>query len=172
MTPWTVIHLAPLSMRFSMQEYWSRLPFPPAGDLSNPGIKPASPALQVGSLPLSHWGIILYVNYISEKNIYTATPYSDTLSSVWFDCLVMSDSDPVGCSMPGLLAHTQSLIKLMSIALVMSPNHLSSSVVPFPSNLQPSPASGSFPMSQFFTSGSQSTGVSSLASVLPMNIQD
>ena len=58
-TPWTVTHLAPLSMRFSMQEYWSRLPFPPAGDLSNPGIKPASPAMQADSLPLSHWGIIL-----------------------------------------------------------------------------------------------------------------
>ena len=38
----------------SWQEYWSGLPFPPAGDLLNTGIKPASPALQVGSLLLSH----------------------------------------------------------------------------------------------------------------------
>ena len=47
----------------------------------------------------------------------------------------------------------------------------SSSVVPF-SRLQSFPASGSFPMSQFFTSGGQSTGVSASASVLLMNIQD
>ena len=46
---------------------------------------------------------------------------------------------------------------------------ISSSVVPFSSCLQSSPASGSFPMSQFFTSGDQSTGASTL--VLPMNIQ-
>ena len=48
---------------------------------------------------------------------------------------------------------------------------ISSSVVPFSSRLQSFPASGSFPMSQFFTSGSQSIGVSASASVLPMNIQ-
>ena len=49
---------------------------------------------------------------------------------------------------------------------------ISSSVVPFSSSLQSFPASGSFPMSQFFTSGGQSVGTSALASVLPMNIQD
>ena len=46
-----------------------------------------------------------------------------------------------------------------------------SSVVPFSSRLQSCPASGSFPMSQFFPPGSQSIGVSASASVLPMNIQ-
>ena len=49
---------------------------------------------------------------------------------------------------------------------------ISSSVVPFSSRLQSFPASRSFPMSQFFTSGGQSIGVSASASVLPMNIQD
>ena len=51
---------------------------------------------------------------------------------------------------------------------------ISSSVIPFSSNLQSFPASGYFPMSQFFASGGQSIGVSVLgsASVLPMNIQD
>ena len=49
---------------------------------------------------------------------------------------------------------------------------ISSSGVPFSSHLQPFPASGSFPMSQFFTSGGQSIGVLASASVLPMNIQD
>ena len=49
---------------------------------------------------------------------------------------------------------------------------ISSSVVPISSRLQSFPASGSFPVSQFFTSGGQSIGVSASKSVLPMNIQD
>ena len=49
---------------------------------------------------------------------------------------------------------------------------ISSSVILFSSCLQSFPASGSFPMSQFFTSGGQSIGVSSSTSVLPMNTQD
>ena len=49
---------------------------------------------------------------------------------------------------------------------------ISSSVIPFSFCLQSFPASGSFPMSQFFTSGGQSIGVSASASVLPTNIQD
>ena len=53
--PWTVAHQAPLSMDFSQQEYWNRLPFPSSGDLPNPGMEPASPALQKNVLLLSHW---------------------------------------------------------------------------------------------------------------------
>ena len=49
---------------------------------------------------------------------------------------------------------------------------ISSSVVPFSSCFQSVPASRSFQMSQFFTSGAQSIGVSASASVLPVNIQD
>ena len=49
---------------------------------------------------------------------------------------------------------------------------ISSSVIPFSSSLQSFPASGSFPMSQFFAWGGQSIGVSASASVLPMNTQD
>ena len=49
---------------------------------------------------------------------------------------------------------------------------ISSSVIPFSSCLQSFPASGSFPMSQFFASGGQSIGASASASFLPMNIQD
>ena len=44
-TLWTVACQAPLSLGFSRQEYWSGLPCPPPGDLPNPGIEPASPAL-------------------------------------------------------------------------------------------------------------------------------
>ena len=46
--PWTVACQTPLSMGFPRQEYWSGLPFPSPGDLPNPGIKPASPALARG----------------------------------------------------------------------------------------------------------------------------
>ena len=49
---------------------------------------------------------------------------------------------------------------------------ISSSVIPFSSHLQSFPASGSFQVSHFFTSGGQRIGVSASASVLPMNIQD
>ena len=49
---------------------------------------------------------------------------------------------------------------------------ISSSVIPFSFRLQSLPASGSFQISQFFSSGGQSIGVSASASVLPMNYQD
>ena len=67
--------------------------------------------------------------------------------------------------------NSRSMLKLISIESVM-PSNCPSSVVPFSSHLQSFPASGSFPMSQFFTLHSQSIGVSASASVLPMNIQD
>ena len=50
-TLWTVACQAPLSMRFSRQEYWSGLPFPSPGDLPDPGIEPRPPALQADSFP-------------------------------------------------------------------------------------------------------------------------
>ena len=49
-TPWLVAHQASLSMGFSRQKYWSGLPFPSPGDLSDPGIEPGSPAMQADSL--------------------------------------------------------------------------------------------------------------------------
>ena len=69
------------------------------------------------------------------------------------------------------ITNSQSLLKLISFELVIPSNHLIL-VFPFSSRLQPFPAWGSFPTSQFFASGSQSIGVSASASVLPMNIQD
>ena len=50
-TLWTVSHQAPLSVGFCRQEYWSGLPLPSPGGLSNPGIEPGSPALQADALP-------------------------------------------------------------------------------------------------------------------------
>ena len=69
------------------------------------------------------------------------------------------------------ITNSQSLLKFMSIESVMPSNHLIL-FHPLSFCLQSFPASGSFPMSQFFASGGQSIGVSSSASVLPMNIQD
>ena len=56
--PWTVAHLASLSMGFSRQEYWSGLPCPSPGDLPDPGIEPRSPESPAlaDSLSLCHLG--------------------------------------------------------------------------------------------------------------------
>ena len=91
-----------------------------------------------------------------------------------FSCSVVSDSlQPHGlqharlpCPSPTLRAYSNSC----PLSQWCHPT-TSSSVVPFSSHLQSFPASGSFQMSQFFTSGGQSIGVSATKSVLPMNIQ-
>ena len=77
----------------------------------------------------------------------------------------------VACQASLSFSISQSLLKLMSIELVMPSNHLVLCLSLF---LLPSifPASGSFPMSQLFASGGQSIGVSTSASVLPVTIQD
>ena len=72
---------------------------------------------------------------------------------------------------PLSITNSQSSPKLMSIESVVPSNHLIL-CHPLLLRLQSFPASGSFQMSQFFGSGSQSIGVSASASVLPMNIQD
>ena len=96
-------------------------------------------------------------------------------SSVQFSHSVMSDSlqlhglqhtrPPCPSPTPGACSNSCPLS-------CWCPPTISSSVVPFSSCLQSIPASGSFQMSQFFTSDVQRIGVSALASVLPMNIQD
>ena len=92
-------------------------------------------------------------------------------SSVAQSCLTLCD--PVDCSMPGLPVHhqlpefTQTHVHWVGDAI--QPSH---PLIPFSSCLQSFPASGSFPISQFFPLGAQSIGVSASTSVLPMNIQD
>ena len=96
-------------------------------------------------------------------------------SSVQFSCSVMSDSlrphglqharPPCPSPTPGVYSSSRPLSWWCHPAI-------SSSVIPFYSCPQSLPASGSFPMSQLFTWGGQSTGVSASASVLPMNTQD
>ena len=72
--PWTVVHQASLSMGFSRQEYWSRLPFPSPGDLPDPGIEPRSPALQADALPSEPPGKNLVV--IKLKALLYSSGYS------------------------------------------------------------------------------------------------
>ena len=93
-------------------------------------------------------------------------------SSVQFSHSVMSYSLwPYGLQLARLPCPLPTLGAGMSIESVMPSNHL---ILCHPLLLLPLsfPAPGSFPVSQFFTSGGQSIGVSALASVLPMNIQD
>ena len=98
-------------------------------------------------------------------------------SSVTQLCLTLWD--PIDCSTPGLQeVNTRSSSPTPGVYSNSCPlswwRHptIFSSVVPFSSCSQSFPASGSFQISQFFTSGGQRIGVSASASVLPMNIQD
>ena len=81
-------------------------------------------------------------------------------------------SDPMNRSMPSLPVHRQLLEFTQTHVHWWCHPTISSSVIPFSSCPQSFTASGSFPMSQIFTSGGQSIGISALASVLPMNTQD
>jgi len=94
-----------------------------------------------------------------------------TISSVAQCVQLFVTSWTAACQASLSITNSQSLLKLMSIKLVM-PSNISSSVVPFSSRLQSFPASGSYPVSQFFASSGHSIGVSASASVLSMNIQD
>ena len=87
-----------------------------------------------------------------------------SLSCVW----LFETPWTAACQASLSIANCQSWLKLMSIESVMPSNHL---ILCHPLLLPPSifPASGSFPMSQFFASGGQSIGVLASTSVLPMN---
>ena len=92
---------------------------------------------------------------------------AQSLSHVWLFATPWTAAHQASLS----ITNSQSPPKPMPIALV-TPSTISSSVVPFSSCPQSFPASGSFQMSQLFTSDGQSTGVSASTSVLPMNTQD
>ena len=88
-------------------------------------------------------------------------------NSIQFSPSVLSVCDPMDCSTPGLpVYHELPELTQTHVHWVWDPT-FSSSVVPFSSRLQSFPASGSFPVSQFFPSSSQS-----IASAVLMNIQD
>ena len=142
-TPWTAAYQAPPPMGFSRQEYRSGVPSP-------------SP-------------------YKRVNNIIWEMKNNFSIQSVQFSRSVMSDS-----LWPHGLQHTRlpcpsPTPRACSNSCPSSRwyySTISSSVVSFSSCLQSFPASGSFPMSQIFTSGGQRIGISASVSVLPMNIQD
>ena len=101
-----------------------------------------------------------YLTYMQSQSV-------QLLSRVWLFATPWTAARQASLS----ITKSWSLLKLMSTELVTAFNHLIL-CHPFSSRLQCFPSSGSFPMSQLFTSGGQSIGVSASASVLPMNIQD
>ena len=108
---------------------------------------------------------------VSVFKVYALTNISVQFISVTQLCLTFVTLKTAAHQASLSITNSRSLLKLMSIELVMQSNH-TSFLVPFSSCLQFFPASESFPMNQLFTSGEQSIGVSASASVLPMNIQD
>ena len=128
------------------------------GSLPNPGIEPRSPILQADSY---------YPNHQRSPIL--------SVQSVQFSRSVVSDSSwphglqharpPCPSPTPGVYSDSCTLSQWWHPTI-------SSSVFPYSSCLQSFPASGSFQMSQLFTSNGQSIGVSASATVLPMKIQD
>ena len=162
-------------MGFSRQEY--------SGDHPNPGIKPKKPCLW-GSSERIHCPFEILVSPISYLKV---TPkelrkprlwhikYLLISHSVQFSCSVMSNSlrphgpqnsrPPCPSPAPGVDSNLCPLSWWCHPTISSS----SSSLIPFSSCLQSFPALGSFPVSQFFTSGGQSIGVSASTSVLPIS---
>ena len=108
-TPWTIAHQAPLSIGFSRQENWSRLPFPSPGDLPDPGTEPASPALAGGFFttepprkPLREMGGILN-DPREERTSLGAAPASPSPAS-W----LRKELDTVSCSYAAFSHHEPS----------------------------------------------------------------
>ena len=124
---------------------------------------------QVYSLPLAPSGKPQYK--IKTMYIYRHAKHYQ-FSSVAQSCLTLSG--PMDCNTPGFPVHHQ----LLELAQIQCPSSwwchptISFSVIAFSSGLQSFPASGSSQMSQLFTWGGQSIGVSASTSVLPMNTQD
>ena len=104
-TSWTVAYQAPPSMGFSRQEYWSGLPFPSPGDLPDPGIEPGSPAFQADAL--------------------TSEPEVTYLNFMSLSCVQLFVTPQTAAHQASLsITSSWSLLKLMSIELVLPSSHL------------------------------------------------
>ena len=143
--PWTVAHQAPLFVGFFGQEYWSGLPCSPPKDLPPP----------------RDWTQSSCVASIVGTFFTTEPPGKPCLSSnICFSAVVVSPSGISDSLWPPWTASCQVSCPSLSLGVCSnsSPSSwwchptISSSVVPFSSCLQSSPASGSFAMSQLFAS--------------------
>ena len=153
-TPWTVHGI----LQARILEW---VAFPSPGDLPNPGIKPRYPSLEADYLQVE----------LSGKPFCGVLSYK--FSSVQVIHSVVSNSlrphELQHARPPLSITNSWSSRKPCSLSWWCHPNI---SVFPFSSCPQSFPVSGSFPVSQLFTWGGQSIGVSASVSVLPMNTQD
>ena len=114
----------------------------------------------MGSIPGLGRSLVPWTNYT-----HNSVQFSSVQS---LSCVQLFEAPWTAAHQASLsITNSQSLFKLVSIESMMPSNHL---ILCCP--LQSCPASGSFPVSQFFASGGQSIGASASTSVLPMNIQD
>ena len=146
-------------------------------ELCKVNLRTFSAAVTIGSslaYPLFWQNDFYFGNRLHSVNI-NHSPIFTLLPSVQFSSVTQScqtPCDPMDCRTPGLPVHHQLPELAQTHVHWWCHPTISSSVVPFSSCLQSFPASWSFLMSQFFTSGGQSIGASASATVLPMNIQD
>ena len=122
------------------------------------------------------WWVLCMMIFKVHSTTYCPSGMKEIFSSVQLSSvsqLCLTLCDPMDCSTPGLPVHHQlpEFTQTHVIESVM-PSTISFSVIPFFSCLQSFPALRNTPMSQFFTSGGKSIGVSTSALVLPMNTQD
>ena len=131
--------------------------------------------MEISSLPDKGFKIMVIKRLTELKNGWTQNYNRDReyCCSVAQSCPTLCN--PVdcrtACQASLSITNSRSSPKLMSTESMMPFSH-TSSAIPFSSRLQSFPASGSFPMSQFFSLSGQSIGVSASTPVLPMNIQD
>ena len=161
MTPWTVACQAHLSTGFSQQEYWTWLPFSSSGNLSNPGIKPMSPASPA----------------LGGRFFTTVPPgmpirsLSVQFSSVDQSCPALWD--PMNCSTPGLPVHHQlpefTQTHVHRVGDAIQPSHSLSS--PSPAAPNPSQHQSLFQWVNSSHEVAKVLGVLALASFLPKKSQ-
>ena len=156
----------PLSFQFSIAGFWATT-----------GSLPSPPSQLAWRNIFRDWGWISFcLNQKQRHSLSVPSHYYNAAPSVQFSsvaqlcptpCDTMNRHARLPCSSPtpGVHPNPCPLSRWCHATI-------SSSVVPFSSWPQSFPASGSFQMSQLFTSGGQSTGVSTSTSVLPMNTQD
>ena len=164
--PWTVVCQTPLAMGLIRQEYWNGLSFPPPGDEGKSFI--SSSRRWVSPSWFRDRTRVSCVSCTGMRIIYHWPTFSSVQLLIVSDSLQPLESQHARplCPSPTPGVHSNSCPS----SRWCHPT-ISSSVIPFSSCLQSLPASESFPVSQLFSWGGQSTGVSALASFLPKNTQ-